>query len=243
MCDKRFLSLLAALCTVLLLAVATHAQQTPTAGDLIINEIMYNPSSDEPGTEWFEVKNVSANELNINGCTISDNQYTHTVSGAPNISSGDYYVIGHTGSTGVTYDYAYGSATNIQLANGGDTITITCTSTTIDEVIYDGSSPWPSDTNGRAIAFGIPTGGGTDYTTLNDNGDNWEHSTSEIGGSNSDRGTPGAVNDDVLGANAITLRSLSARPISARPSTWPPAVLAGAVALAGLLWAKRRRLV
>ncbi len=231
--DKGFKALLAMLCTVLWLAAAAHAQQTPTAGDLVINEIMYNPSTTEPDTEWFEVKNVSGNELDINGCTISDGEDTHTISGASPITAGDYFVFGYSNSiTGVTVDYAYGPS-NIRLANTGDQITITCEATTIDTVSYGDSSPWPSSVNGWAIAFGVPTGGGTDYATLNDDGNNWEHSTSQIGGGNTDLGTPGARNDDVLGPNAITLSTFAANAVEdlSAAASWPLAALAGIAAL------------
>ena len=203
---------------------------------------MYNPSTTEPDTEWFEVKNVSGNELDINGCTITDGEDTHTISGAPTIAAGDYFVFGYSNSiTGVTVDYAYDD--NIRLANYGDQITITCAGTVIDAVSYDDSSPWPSDTNGQAIAFGVPVGGGTDYATLNDDGNNWKHSTSQIGGGNTDLGTPGAKNDDVLGPNAVSLLTFAVHTIASSPSLWPLTALASAAApgFAGLLWARRRR--
>jgi hypothetical protein len=108
-------------------------------GDLVINEIMYDPSTSQPDTEWFEVKNVSGRTLDINSCTISDaDNNSHMISGASNVNDGDYYIFGASSSiTGVTVDYTYG--TGIPLANTtpGDTIKISCGSTLIDEVSYD----------------------------------------------------------------------------------------------------------
>ncbi len=198
------------------LTIAARTQQTPSAGELVIDEIMYDPTTEEPDTEWFEVKNVSNADLDVGGCTISDGEATHTIASNTVIPSGDYFVFGYSSViTGVTVDYPYGSTGKLQLANGGDQITITCNSTVIDAVNYDDSSPWPSDSSGagKSIAFGVPSGGGTDYAALNDDGNNWGHSTSQIGGGNTDLGTPGARNDDVLGPNAITLRRLTAKPV------------------------------
>lgn len=241
--DKKFIGLLLALCIVLWLAVITHAQQTPTAGDLVINEIMYNPSTSEPGTEWFEVKNITGSAADINGCTISSGSATHTIASAPTIAAGDYFVFGRNSSiTGVTVDYSYGGSGDIRLNNSGsDDITITCNSTTIDSVTYGTSSPWPSSTNGTSISFGVTGGGAPD--SQNDNASNWGHSTSTCC-SGSDKGTPGAKNDDVLGATVVTLLSLSAHSTLAPLPAWPLAALAAlaALALVGLLWARRRRL-
>lgn len=211
MYSKRFLTAFwVGLFFSLVLMASARAQSPPGVGDLVINEIMYNPSGgveNEPDHEWFEVKNVTGSALDANNCTISDNANTYTISGSPTIPAGGYFVFGRSNSIpGVTVDYVYG---NIQLNNtGNDDITITCNSTVIDVVAYGTSSPWPSSTDGTSISFGVLTGQ-TDYATLNDSGSNWKHSTSTCC-SGSDFGTPGAVNDDILGPTAITLSSFAA---------------------------------
>lgn len=213
----RFLTVFAVLLLGITITASVHAQSTPGEGDLVINEIMYNPSGagNEPGHEWFEVKNVSGLGVDINGCTISDGEGTHTIAASTTIADGGYFVLGYSDTiTGVAVDYVYnggpGNGANIQLANSGDDITIACGVTTIDTVTYNSGSGWPTSTDGTAISFGVPTGQ-TNYAALNDSGSNWRHSTSIIGGGNSDKGTPGAKNDDVLGATAITLSSFIAR--------------------------------
>lgn len=223
----------------------------------MINEIMKNPSTAEPSTEWFEVKNVSGSDLDIGGCTISDGEDTHTIAASTTVTAADpYFVFGYSNSiSGVTVDYVYnggsGNGANIHLANTSDQITIECGGTTIDSVSYNSGAAngWPSDTEGRSIAFGIPMGAGTDYYLQNDSGSNWERSTSEIGGGNTDTGTPGAKNDDVLGATVIILTSFIAhsnqgiaRPeyVLAAVSRWLWLML-GLAAAAGLTILKRRR--
>jgi len=213
---RELLTYFVMLSLTLVLIDSAHAQSTPGVGDLVINEIMYNPSTSEPSTEWFEIKNVSGSALDVGGCTITDGEDTHTIDTATTIPVDDYFVFGYASSiSGVTVDYYYGRSGNgsgVELRNSspGDEITIACGATTIDTVSYGISSPWPSNTNGKAISFGVPTGGGTNYATLNDNASNWKHSTSTCC-SGSDFGTPGAVNDDILGATVVTLLSISAR--------------------------------
>ena len=98
---------------------------------LIISEIMADPEVDgsgntlsEPDAEWFEVFNNSNYSLDINGLDLEDNSGSHTVSGAPLINSGDYYVLGRAdGSLNGPYtsDYIY---SNLYFSNSGDLILI-----------------------------------------------------------------------------------------------------------------------
>jgi len=192
------------------LSTAVRAQSTPGLGDLVINEIMYNPDGAEPGEEWFEVRNTTGVNLDIGNCVISSlNDTDHTISPGTSIPPHSYFVFGRSSSIpGVSVDYAYGTSGSIRLNNSNDSITITCGSTVIDTVTYGTSSPWPSNVNGTSIAFGLPSGGSTPYSE-NDNGANWGHSTSTCCGG-SGKGTPGARNDDILGPTAITLSTFVA---------------------------------
>ena len=190
-------------------------------GDLIINEIMYNPSGDEPETEWFEVYNNTGGSLDMDGCAFSEESGDiFTIPGGTDltVASGDYFVFGHTDNLNYSVDYVYGGGSGsffgLNNSGDGDIITIECpdsggTLQTIDVVNYDDSGEWPSGTDGYAISFGVPSGSSGDYDSDNDTGSNWGHSTSQIG-TTGDYGTPGAINDDVLGPNAITLASFNA---------------------------------
>ena len=51
---------------------------TPTVGELVINEIMINPAGSEPGGEWIEIVNISGETRDLNGCSITDGEDTYT---------------------------------------------------------------------------------------------------------------------------------------------------------------------
>jgi hypothetical protein len=80
-------------------------------GDLVINEIMYNPATSEPATEWFEVYNNSGANIDLDGCVFSEHggdSFTIPADSDTTIAGGDYFVFGHTGSPSYTVDYEYG---------------------------------------------------------------------------------------------------------------------------------------
>lgn len=45
---------------------------TPSPGDLVITEVMFDPSGPEPQSEWFEVYNTTGTPLLLSGLTIED---------------------------------------------------------------------------------------------------------------------------------------------------------------------------
>jgi hypothetical protein len=48
------------------------APLAPSAGDLLITEVMFYPSGPEPQSEWFEVYNPTDTPLLLSGLTIQD---------------------------------------------------------------------------------------------------------------------------------------------------------------------------
>jgi hypothetical protein len=61
-------------------------------GDLVINEIMYDPAKEEP--EWIEIFNVSGKTINLKNYQIADSEDTSKVVEITNpINPGEYYVI------------------------------------------------------------------------------------------------------------------------------------------------------
>ncbi|HEX9825783.1 MAG TPA: lamin tail domain-containing protein [Flavobacteriaceae bacterium] len=163
-------------------------------GDIIINEIMQNPSAvlDSDG-EWFEVYNTTGSPIDINGWTISDSgSNSHTISSSLIVPANGYAVLGNNSDSGtnggVTVNYQY---TSFTLANGADSVILTCSGNIIDQVAYDGGTIWP-DPNGASMALSTTAMNSTD----NDNGANWGTATTDIG--SGDFGTPGAVNDFTL---------------------------------------------
>ena len=172
--------------------------QAASTGDVVINEIMQNPSAvlDSAG-EWFELFNTTASDIDINGWTIADNgSDSHVINnGGPLIiPAGGYLVLGINGdydiNGGVNVDYVYGSTWF--LSNTADEIILLDDSSPdpveIDRVEYDGGPTFP-DPAGASMALKNPV--------LDNNiGTNWCTSTTPFG--DGDLGTPGAINDCVV---------------------------------------------
>ncbi|MDH3731728.1 MAG: lamin tail domain-containing protein, partial [Acidimicrobiia bacterium] len=164
----------------------------PTPGDLVITEVMQNPAevSDANG-EWFEIRNVSASSIDLDGWVIGDDgSDTHTIVGSVVVAPGGHVVLGPNANSatngGVTVDYSYGSGWF--LANGDDEIILVSPEMVeFDRIEYDGGPTWP-DPNGRSMNLD-PT---LLDVTSNDDGANWCQGSAPYG--DGDLGTPGADN-------------------------------------------------
>jgi hypothetical protein len=160
------------------------------AGDLVITEVYANPAGDDPGNEWFEIYNASAQTLNLKGLLLVEGPTedmsaddTHEMTEIV-IEPGQYMALG-----GVLdefkpdyIDYAYADA--IALGNSNRFIALRCGTTTVDEITYT-SSP-----NAKSIGL---SGNITPSHIENDNPDNWCDATTEFAPGSD--GTPGAAND------------------------------------------------
>ncbi len=220
------------------------------AGEIVINEVLANPGGTDDYREYFEIVNVSSRSLDLGNCTFYDaSNNTITIAASTVVAAGGYFVFCAAGRletrriSGSACNYPYAYSSNFSLNNSGaESITISCGSTVIDSMSYSGS------TTGTSRSFGLPTGTERNQAHVaNDNSANWANSTSTFtyAGTNgsttdtSDIGTPGAKNDDVLGATAITLRTLTA---AAPASPWAAALpLLGLVAAGGAVTWRRRR--
>lgn len=159
------------------------------AGDIVISEIMKNPSAtDDNDGEYFEIHNPSTTATyNLVGCTItSGTNGPYPIDASLEIGPGEYKSLARTTSAGFTPDYVYDSRFN--LGNGSDDAQVSCGGTLIDIVAYDGGTDFP-DPNGASMNLSPAA---LDATS-NDTGSNWCESTSDLG--NTDLGTPGAAND------------------------------------------------
>ncbi|MCB0638799.1 MAG: lamin tail domain-containing protein, partial [Lewinella sp.] len=162
-------------------------------GDLVITEIMQNPSAvfDSDG-EWFEVYNSTEEPIDMGGFIIRDNDFDiHEIQGSLIVPAGGYVVLGNNDDMGtnggVAVDYNYGN--NWFLSNGLDEVIIECDGGIIDAVLYDGGLFFP-DPNGNSMSLNPDFLNATD----NDDGANWcENVVSTYGAG--DYGTPGVAND------------------------------------------------
>ena len=187
-----------AISLMILLGLNNYAfTQCPTPGDIIITEIMKDPSAVLDGNgEYFEIYNTTGSPIDIDGWEISDLGFDfHQINnGGPLlVPANGYLVLGinddFATNGGVTVDYEY---SNIDLDDADDKIALFCdplgSFTEIDRVEYDDGINFP-DPTGASMNLDPTTFDGTQ----NDNGANWCTSSSTFG--SGDMGTPGAAND------------------------------------------------
>ena len=141
----------------LLAALCVSAVQ---ASDIVITEIMQNPSAVSDGAgEWFEILNTGATDINLNGWTISDDDSdSFLIEQDVIVMAGHYAVLSNNSDSatngGVTVVYQY---SGMFLANGGDELVITSnTLTEMDRVEWDDGATFP----GRMVTSGGQRRGG-----------------------------------------------------------------------------------
>ena len=109
----------------LLVGLVMILSSATATADIVINEIMQNPSavSDSNG-EWFELFNSGGSAVDINGWTFEDNDFDSFVvtNGGPLlVPAGGFVVLGNNATFatngGVNVDYQF---SGMALANGGD---------------------------------------------------------------------------------------------------------------------------
>jgi hypothetical protein len=173
-----------------LLCSFTIFSQSP--GDIIITEILQNPTGTDGDGEYFELYNTTSVAINIDGWTIKDldaaNPDQHVIDngGTLNIPANGYITLGRNGDTGlnggITHSYIYGD--DMALGNTTDELVLeTPSMIIIDQVIYDDGATFP-DPNGPSMQLDLNVLDATD----NDSGSNWCESTANYG-------TPGVANE------------------------------------------------
>lgn len=102
----------------------------PTQGEVLITEVMYDPTGTEPASEWIEVHNRTSGTRTLSGLTIVDGgNRTHVIGAGITIAPGEYVVLARSTasasaanvpSSAIVYEYGAGLSTSsgIQLANG-----------------------------------------------------------------------------------------------------------------------------
>lgn len=131
------------LLSLVLLAPLAHAQ-APAPGDIVINEILYDPPTPQPSAnEWIEVVNRSDQSVDLAGLTVSDGGSTsEPVAGPLVLEPGEFAVLVRDGEAftaafpGVEFVELDGFPT---LNNTGDRLAILLGTTEIDVVPYESS--------------------------------------------------------------------------------------------------------
>lgn len=172
--------------------VNSIAANGPSAGDLVITEIMYNPkdggSISDATHEFLEIYNASSSPLSLRGVTIS-NAVAYSFTSGAYILSGEHIVVAQTAATfsGNGYQvFQWNSGTSLN--NSGEPIVIkNASGVYIDSVNYANSSPWPSAANGNG-----PSAELKNYASDNNVGSSWGGSVN--GTVTVYAATPGALN-------------------------------------------------
>lgn len=162
--------------------------EPPTIYQIVINEIMYNPPSelgDDDYWEYLELYNNEDEAVDLSDWYFSDG-IEFTFDQGTVIGAGEYLVVARVpdtiadfyGITNLVGPFADGA-----LSNGGETVELSDASgNAIDLVIYDDSSPWPTEPDGDGPSLSL-----LDPELDNNVAENWAPSLENFG-------TPGEIN-------------------------------------------------
>ncbi len=170
----------------------------PTQGEVLISEVMFDPSGTEPANEWFEIYNKATGPKTLSGLTIVDGgNRTHVIGANVTIAAGAYvvFVRNKSAATGTSkipasvigYEYGAGvsDGSGVQLANGSSgSLLLKDGSTTIAQATYGG---WSSSTGASLQLKALHYAAGAQSSSWCTSSSTWSGST--------DKGTPGAAND------------------------------------------------
>jgi hypothetical protein len=170
----------------------------PAQGEVLITEVMYNPSGSEPRSEWFEVRCMASASRSLGGLTILDGAgRTHVIAAGTVIAPGEYVLFVRDTATAtaqkvpaaaILYEYGTGLAdtAGVILLNGATgSVSLHDGATQIAQAPYGG---WFSQSGGHSVQLKI-----LDYaqsaspTSWCLSGSAWT--------AGSDMGTPGAASD------------------------------------------------
>lgn len=173
----------------------------PLQGEVVISEVMFDPSTADDSTEWFEVYNATSQTKLLSGLSIEDaNSRKATIGGKIEIQPGAYLVFVNnlTGATGtakvpagvIAYDYGAGTTQNtiIQLSNSNTGSVVLKNGTTEIARAKYGPLGLTSGNSNQSVQLKELT-----YTAAGDK-TKWCQSPNKWPGG-ADKGTPGAASD------------------------------------------------
>lgn len=173
----------------------------PSAGDIVITEIMYNSSNSGSDDEWIEIYNNSGSSINMNSTWRLTYDAATFDFGNFTFAAGAYYTIAvgsggdgdfntgnsftpDTNTLGVDNADVAGTNSSNALTNSTDPITIVYdpsgAAVTVDAVTYDDGAPWPTAADGDGPSLTL-----IDVNSDNSLGASWRASYGT-------GGTPGA---------------------------------------------------
>lgn len=169
----------------------------PSAGELLVTEVMFNPSGSEPEEEWIEVLSTASGARTLSGLVLVDGSArTHTIGAGVVLQPGQRALLVRSRSAAlaakipsasILYDYGTGVSQGVQLTNSSTgSIAIRNGATTVVSVPYGAWSLGVA--NGESIQLDLETAQGATAKS------NWCVSA-RTWASGADYGTPGAASD------------------------------------------------
>lgn len=173
--------------------IVLNDEETEMSGELLITEIMFNPSSlSDTDGEYIEIKNVSDETINLRDLVIrrGSNNDIHSITEDIIILPGETSLLARSDIAATEVDYVY---TNISLLNNGDELYINTYGTdgtdgTVICMVDYGAPGFLTTLNGTSIQLDPSISDIKDALL----GTNWCESTSVF--STGDFGTPGSEN-------------------------------------------------
>lgn len=170
-------------------------------GDLVISEVMFNPSGTEPESEWIEIHNPTGSPVQLSGLVLRDGASpanTHTIGPGVVVAPGAYVVLvanaaaattAKVPAASVVYEYnGAGAVDPLQLGNSANgAVVLLRGATEIARARY-GALGFGGAGNGRSVQLSVLTYAGAGQSA------SWCVSSSTWAGS-TDQGTPGAPDD------------------------------------------------
>jgi len=134
----------------------TAPMSVANAPQLLISEVMANPTGSDALQEWFEVLNASPDPVDLDGMVFSTASGSFTVVGAHVIPSGGFFLFARTDDPTLNgglpeVGYAWGQA--LTLANSNGQLSIVGPGG--DQIV---SASWSSTTDGRSLELTGGTG-------------------------------------------------------------------------------------
>ena len=168
--------------------------------DIVINEIMYNPSGEQGDDDFYEFLELYNNEdydVDLSGWNFTAG-IEYTFAAETTIGAGDYLVIAKDPASIETYysiTGVYGPFSG-NLGNSGELVQLADADGTVaDYVEYADVAPWPTAPDGSGPSLEL-----SEPSADNSLAENW-HASSDLGG------TPGAVNS--AGGETIQVANLA----------------------------------
>ena len=131
------------------------SQTAHAAGSSVsINELMFNPVSDNDGDEFVELANTSATAVDLSGWCFTSG-ITLCFPQGTSIAASGYLVIGEDATRfQATYGFAPAAVYTGKLSNSGEKVTLSdSVGTVMDTVTFSDHDPWPTTPDGTGASL------------------------------------------------------------------------------------------